>query len=199
MWRQWSDDESDPPSFERIDHPPSDRHKPDDIPTRGHSILENPAFRCCRCKAWIESDPAVAGVKHRNHCPVCLFSRHMDEVKAGDRRSTCGAAMRPVGLTLKHSRNKYATDDGELMLIHLCLNCGKLSINRIAADDNAEQLIAVFEASAGLEKDLVTKFSLQGIRLLGPEELNLVLMRLYGVCRIGISDKLPAPKERANV
>ena len=147
----------------------------------------------------MESDPEMAGVKHRNHCPYCLHSRHLDEIKPGDRRSDCRAAMRPIGLTLKASHNKYGSDDGELMLIHHCLGCGALSINRIAADDNAEQLLAVFNTSAGLERDLRVDIARQGIRLLNPDDLNLVLMRLYGTPNIDISLKLPVIKERAKV
>ena len=171
-----------------------------DTPRRDRSSLENPSFRCCRCKAWVESDPEVAGVKHRNHCPYCLHSRHLDRDKPGDRRSDCRAAMRPVGLTLKASHNKYGSDDGELMLIHHCLGCGKFSINRIAADDNAEQLLVVFETSAALEQDLRVDLARQGIRPLNPHDLNLVLMpSCMAQPGIDLVFKLPAVPERAKV
>jgi DNA-directed RNA polymerase subunit RPC12/RpoP len=205
-WRQWSGDDPELPSiekFKRHDHtahdPEGAQSDPEDTPRQDRSRLENPSFRCCHCKTWVESDPERSGVKHRNHCPYCLFSRHVDAEKPGDRRSTCGAAMQPIGLTLKHTYNKYASDDGELMLIHRCLNCGKLSINRIAADDNAEQLISIFEASAGPGAELLVEIARQGIRPLGPDDLNIVLTRLYGACHIEITGKIPAAKERANV
>jgi DNA-directed RNA polymerase subunit RPC12/RpoP len=200
-WR-WLDDETDLPSIERINHRPHgarDSERAQDIPRRDRSSLENPAFRCTRCKAWVESDPEVAGVKHRNHCPYCLYSRHLDRDKPGDRRSDCRAAMRPVGLTLKASHNKYGSDDGELMLIHHCLGCGALSINRIAADDNAEQILAVFEASAALKQDLRVDLARQGIHPLNPGDLNLVLMRLFGKPGIDLAVKLTAVQERAKV
>jgi DNA-directed RNA polymerase subunit RPC12/RpoP len=178
--RHWSDDDSDLPHIERISRryerdpfaEPAPRHKP--------LFQDNAAFKCCRCKAWVESDPEVCGVKHRNHCPYCLFSRHLDNVKAGDRRSDCLAAMRPIGLTLKHSHNKYAADDGELMLIHQCLGCGKLSINRIAADDNAEVLLAVFNNRPGIDENIRQNIASQGIHLLESGDLNIVLTRLLG-------------------
>jgi len=204
-WR-WLDDESDLPSFERINSkrldpcdPESIQDNAEDNSRRDRSSLENPAFRCCHCKAWVESDPEVAGVKHRNHCPYCLHSRHLDRDKPGDRRSDCRAGMRPIGLTLKASHNKYRSDDGELMLIHNCLGCGKLSINRIAADDNAGQLFAIFETSNTLEHEIRVEISHQDIRLLCPLDLNLVLMRLYGSSQIDLAEKLNAPKERAIV
>ncbi|WP_420871372.1 RNHCP domain-containing protein [Lysinibacillus xylanilyticus] len=33
----------------------------------------------------------------RNHCPKCLFSKHVDTVP-GDRASTCKGLMRPIGV-----------------------------------------------------------------------------------------------------
>jgi DNA-directed RNA polymerase subunit RPC12/RpoP len=204
-WR-WLDDESDLPSIERISHrhnsaqnPEGAQNEPLDTPRRDRPSLENPSFRCCRCKAWVESDPELAGVKHRNHCPYCLHSRHVDQDKPGDRRSDCHAAMRPIGLTLKATHNKYGSQDGELILIHQCLGCGKLSINRIAADDNAERLLVIFDESAGLDLELRVEMATQAIRLLIPDDLNLVLMRLYGTPNIELSLNIPARKERAKV
>ncbi len=181
-WRDWLNDELDPPSDEKIPHRHNGAKVRDDALTRNRASLDNNAFKCCHCKAWVESDPAVCGVKHRNHCPYCLHSRHLDALKAGDRLSGCLATMRPVGLTLKRSRNKYAREDGgELMLIHHCLGCGRLSINRIAADDNAESLLEVFNASANMQEILRSQIASQGIHLLGVNDLNIILTRLYGV------------------
>jgi DNA-directed RNA polymerase subunit RPC12/RpoP len=204
--RHWSADDCDLPSFERIiqsqNHPldpEGAQYDSEYNPRRGRPSLENPSFRCCRCKAWVESDPELAGVKHRNHCPYCLHSRHLDQDKPGDRRSDCHAAMRPIGLTLKATHNKYGSQDGELILIHQCLGCGKLSINRIAADDNAERLLVIFDESAGLDLELRVEMATQAIRLLIPDDLNLVLMRLYGTPNIELSLNIPARKERAKV
>ncbi len=58
--------------------------------------------------------------------------------------------MQPIGLTVKPGRDKFGVDGfGELMLIHRCKDCGKLSINRIAADDITERLLEIFYASIG--------------------------------------------------
>ncbi len=90
--------------------------------------------------------------------------------------------MHPIGLTLKRTRNKYAhAESGELMIIHQCLGCGKLSINRIAADDNGECLLEVFNTSAAIPKDLRDQIVSEGIRLLGENDMNIILIRLYGV------------------
>lgn len=72
--------------------------------------------------------PALSGGRHRNHCPVCLHSRHVDGKTPGDRASDCRSLMAPVGL--------FARPTGEQVIIHRCLGCGFERYNRIAADDN---------------------------------------------------------------
>jgi DNA-directed RNA polymerase subunit RPC12/RpoP len=107
-------------------------------------------FRCAHCGQQVVFDPLISGVKNRNHCPHCLWSRHVDLNRPGDRLAECKGGMRPIGLTLKRSRNKYARErDGEVMLIHQCAECGKLSINRIAADDNEALILQTLEESPG--------------------------------------------------
>ena len=68
-----------------------------------------------------------AGSDHRNHCPNCLSSLHVDE-EPGDRASDCGGIMEPVAVWVRKG--------GEWAIIHRCKRCGKLSSNRVAADDN---------------------------------------------------------------
>jgi RNHCP domain len=73
------------------------------------------------------------GTKHRNHCPSCLWSRHVDDDVPGDRDSTCEATMEPLGVCVR--------SDGEWALIHRCRGCDALRINRIAGDDNPLMLM----------------------------------------------------------
>lgn len=106
-------------------------------------------FDCINCRQFVSSEALLSGVHHRNHCPHCLSSRHLDLFRAGDRLSACKARMRPVALTLKKTAKRYATENkGEIMLVHQCEGCGKISINRIAADDNTDVLMEVFERSS---------------------------------------------------
>jgi hypothetical protein len=105
-------------------------------------------FTCRHCQRPVSADPARSRVNHRNHCPYCLWSRHVDLAEAGDRLAACKAEMEPVGLAFKRRHKKYAGDQpGELMLVHRCTGCGTLSINRIAADDGPAALRAVYETS----------------------------------------------------
>lgn len=180
-WQRWLDDETDLPSIERISRRQADLRQIEHPSSHREGLRDNGGFKCKCCNVWVHNDPHLSGVGHRNHCPYCLHSRHLDALKAGDRLSACQATMHPLGLTLKRTRNKYAREEsGELMLIHHCLGCGKLSINRIAADDNAECLLEAFNTSAVIPEDLRVQIVSEGIRLLDGNNMNIVLTRLYG-------------------
>jgi hypothetical protein len=137
-------------------------------------------FKCAYCGVVVCAEHLLSGVNNRNHCPYCLWSRHLDLYAAGDRLSACKGSMRPVGLTMKHSRNKYAAGGGELMLVHECIECGCLSINRIAADDDARNLFDVFSASSALPARSRSLFRQNGIILLEAESATLVQSQLFG-------------------
>jgi hypothetical protein len=140
-------------------------------------------FTCRNCQLTVTEWAAVSGVQNRNHCPNCLHSRHMDWQAAGDRMSACKAIMIPIGLSMKWSHNKYARlPDGELMLVHLCTECGKLSINRIAADDRLDKLRDIFYASSRWV-DLMPLLTASNIRLLSKEDTWLIDRQLYGSIR----------------
>jgi RNHCP domain len=129
-------------------------------------------------------------VQNRNHCPGCLWSRHLDWHNAGDRLSSCRAAMRPLGLTTKRGRNKYASErDGELMLIHECSACKKVVINRIAADDNAAALLALFEDSYGTDVAFRAALDSSGVSILTAHDRDLVRKRLFGSSRMGLESR----------
>lgn len=138
-------------------------------------------FRCAHCHVIVSSAHLLSGVNNRNHCPYCLWSCHLDLFAAGDRLSACKAPMRPVGLTMKKSRNKYQREPrGELMLIHECMECKALSINRIAADDDSETVLAVFQASLVLGQQVYEICQQYGIVILNAHETELVYTQLYG-------------------
>lgn len=87
------------------------------------------------------------GTHHRNHCPHCLWSRHIDEKTPGDRQSKCGGLMEPVGLSFKdEGTDKYGKKiQGEIMIIHRCQNCNKETKNRIAGDDDPDKVFSLAE------------------------------------------------------
>ena len=71
----------------------------------------------CRSCGW-PVGPADAGTRHRNHCPNCLSSLHVDQ-EPGDRAADCGGIMDPIGVWVRKKE--------EWAVIHRCLRCGKLS------------------------------------------------------------------------
>ena len=92
-------------------------------------------YRLSSCKKCGEPvAPAGAGTEHRNHCPKCSTSVHVDE-RPGDRSSLCHGLMEPVSV--------WVRSGGEWAIIHRCKECGALSSNRIAADDNPMLLMSL--------------------------------------------------------
>jgi hypothetical protein len=139
-------------------------------------------FQCRHCQSYVYTQPDYSGVQNRNHCPFCLRSRHVDHLQPGDRLSACKAVMQPIGLTVKQSHNKYGEGRyGELMLIHQCNECGKISINRVAADDWRDSLMEIYYASSGLALPTQQMLEASGIRLLHAEDLKLVVNQLHGI------------------
>ncbi len=142
---------------------------------------EEQSFTCRHCGNLVCTQTWLSGVQNRNHCPLCLWSRHVDHFQAGDRLSACKGTMQPIGLTVKHSQKKYAAGGrGELMLIHSCNECGKLSINRLAADDSADEIYAVFRWSLDMEQCLSSAVASCGIQALGQGDEADVLVQLFG-------------------
>jgi hypothetical protein len=138
-------------------------------------------FRCLHCQAFISAEIPLAGVRNRNHCPYCLWSRHLDWRTPGDRLSACKSAMRPIGLTLKRIHKKYeGAQAGELMVIHQCVECRCISINRIAADDGSEVLVDVFLASQETDRRIKTDLEERGIQMLDRAEWETISRRLFG-------------------
>lgn len=97
-------------------------------------------FSCKVCGRLVV--PGGAGNEHRNHCPNCLSSVHVDK-KPGDRASDCHGVMEPIAV--------WVRKDGEWAIIHRCKCCGKFGSNRIAADDNPMKLIALAMRPYGSE------------------------------------------------
>ena len=66
------------------------------------------------------------------------------------------------------------------MLIHECMECGAISINRIAADDDAETVVAVFQKSITLDQQVHILCSQHGILPLQMVDMEMVKEQLYG-------------------
>ena len=75
----------------------------------------------------------VVGNGYTNHCPKCLWSRHVD-VFPGDRAESCGGLMRPAGLRI---------ENGKESIVHKCERCGDIRICRVSAGDARDEVLKV--------------------------------------------------------
>jgi len=90
--------------------------------------------------------------------------------------------MKPIGLTFKQEgTDRYGMPrQGELMLIHECAKCGKISINRIAGDDNPEAILKIFEESQGLSSEKRDSLKRNGIETIPKEGREKIITQLFG-------------------
>ena len=84
-------------------------------------------FTCQACGAQVQ------GNGYTNHCPHCLWSKHVD-VFPGDRRATCMGMMRPVSVF---------TDHGEYGIVHACVACGHEKKNMTGKQDSFEAILRI--------------------------------------------------------
>ena len=72
------------------------------------------------------------GYSGRNHCPVCLHSKHVD-INRGDRAETCHGLLEPIGLEINNKKG--------YVIISKCKKCGAIRRNKAAEDDNMDLII----------------------------------------------------------
>ena len=71
------------------------------------------------------------GYTSRDHCPNCLYSKHLD-ITPGDRANNCHGLMEPIGI--EKFKNTYK-------IIYKCLKCHEIHKNIMASDDNYNIII----------------------------------------------------------
>jgi hypothetical protein len=192
--RDWSFADSDSYDQESKSKKKYKEYRKEQRPHYENRHTREDQFRCLKCSLMITADPDYSGVNNRNHCPNCLWSQHVDLDKAGDRKAECRSRMRPIGLTVKRTGKKYGNAAcGELMVIHQCSGCGKISINRIAADDSAGVLLALYMHTQNMESGQLQTLNSMGIQPLQAADLTTVYSQLFGWQSI-MSDFTPPPE-----
>lgn len=73
---------------------------------------------------------AVKGNGYTNHCPKCLWSKHVD-VNPGDRAAKCGGLMKAVS---------YEKNSEGFTILHQCVICGYQKRNKLSPDDDLARL-----------------------------------------------------------
>ncbi len=75
----------------------------------------------------------VIGNGYTNHCPQCLWSKHVD-IFPGDRLSMCRGMMEPISV---------AQEKSGYLLVHRCIVCSYEKKNKSGEEDNFEALLAL--------------------------------------------------------
>ncbi|MDD3048564.1 MAG: RNHCP domain-containing protein [Bacilli bacterium] len=95
---------------------------------RFNMIDEN--FICENCGAEIKA----LGYTARDHCPFCLYSKHVD-VLPGDREASCGGLLEPIA-TEHDPKHDYK-------IVYKCEKCHMIKKNIMAKDDNLDLIIKI--------------------------------------------------------
>ena len=86
-------------------------------------------FICESCGKEVEP----LGYTSRDHCPHCLYSKHVD-INPGDRENTCKGLLKPI--CIEKYKDTYK-------IIYKCEKCKQEHKNIIAKDDDMESIINI--------------------------------------------------------
>jgi Zn finger protein HypA/HybF involved in hydrogenase expression len=86
------------------------------------------SFICENCGEEVKK----LGYTARDHCPACLYSKHVD-INPGDREADCGGTLIPIGV-------EKAKKDG-YKIVYKCEKCGEIKKNISADDDDIDEII----------------------------------------------------------
>ena len=84
-------------------------------------------FTCEHCNTDVKGDG------YTNHCPRCLWSKHVD-INPGDRASSCGSIMEPVS---------YEKSGEEISINHECIKCGHEKKNKTSKEDDFDKILLI--------------------------------------------------------
>lgn len=85
-------------------------------------------FICENCGKHVDK----LGYTSRNHCPYCLYSKHIDK-NPGDRMEECGGLLEPIGAEIDNKKG--------YIIIFKCKKCGAIRRNKVAKDDDMDLVI----------------------------------------------------------
>lgn len=86
-------------------------------------------FICENCNNEVKP----LGYTSRDHCPKCLYSKHVD-ILPGDRKNICKGLLKPIGI--EKFKDTYK-------IIYQCEKCKELHKNIIAKDDDMNEIIKI--------------------------------------------------------
>lgn len=89
-------------------------------------------FTCEHCSTHVK------GTGYTNHCPKCLWSKHVDR-NPGDRAEGCSALMEPI--RLEGTTPRYR-------IVHRCVRCKIERRNDVAQNDSNDAIVAIAKKNA---------------------------------------------------
>ena len=93
-------------------------------------IKKKEDFICEKCTV------SVKGNGYTNHCPKCLWSKHVD-IFPGDRLANCSGLMEPI---------KVESIKGKYRVTHECVKCKNTKINNLSVDDDMDVAVLITRA-----------------------------------------------------
>ena len=95
-------------------------------------IVRDEEFICENCHKEVKA----LGYTARDHCPYCLYSKHVD-IMPGDRANSCHGLLEPI--KIEKFKKTYK-------IIYQCKSCHELHKNIMANDDNFDKIIELSKA-----------------------------------------------------
>ena len=86
-------------------------------------------FICENCNKEVKP----LGYSSRDHCPYCLYSKHVD-INPGDRLNPCKGLLKPI--QIEKFKDTYK-------IVYKCDKCNELHKNIIAKDDDMNEIIQI--------------------------------------------------------
>lgn len=90
-------------------------------------LQKDEQFICDNCHKYVEK----LSYTSRDHCPYCLYSKHVD-INPGDRLNKCCGLLEPIDI--EKFKNSFK-------IIYKCQKCHKQHKNIIAKDDDINAII----------------------------------------------------------
>ena len=95
---------------------------------KGFNELDE-GFICENCGKEVKP----LGYTSRDHCPYCLYSKHVD-INPGDRLNPCKGLLKPI--EIEKFKDTYK-------IVYKCSKCNELHKNIIAKDDDMNEIIKI--------------------------------------------------------
>ena len=99
---------------------------------RRNFLRKKENFICENCGEEVNGDG------YTDHCPKCLWGKHVDEEIPGDRASDCKGLMEPIA-------SQFSISNFQFSIKYKCIKCGHIFKVREGKEDEREKLISLLD------------------------------------------------------